>query len=158
MSDIPEDAWRRFLARYLAGAERRPRSEAGPSWTVREIRPSRFAVVRASDLDQFLPDAVFDQRSTAYMAAAVLTALGTENAETLPVPTLPVEANEVAEPEGVAYRTEGISAELTQKLLSALVTKPQALQLLLEGLDDETVERTRAYLLANMSGTSDTVN
>ena len=166
MSDEGQDAWKRFLKRYLEGHDGEPRSETAtpaeaPRWTVRQLGPERFGVVRANDPRQLVPDAVFQERSTAYMAAAVLTALGPDQLQTVPVPVgkaslpPPLEVREQGLPGGEF----GLPPELTLKLLQALVKNPAAIELLLQGMDDATVERARAYLLAHWKGPSgDIVN
>ncbi|MFN7961922.1 MAG: hypothetical protein U0002_11675 [Thermoanaerobaculia bacterium] len=164
MGDEQDDTWKRFVERYVTTLElgrRRPVEEHGLRFRVRELDGRRFAVVRVGDSDRVVPDAVFNERSTAYMAAAVLTAFGSEEIETRPLAavleSLAAEPQEVREPVA-AMGTGAIAPELTYRLLQAFVRNPAAIELLLEGMDDDTVEKARTYLLTHLKPSSDLVN
>ncbi len=163
MNDPGDSDWQRFLGRYLGSGDRRRevgrkslRLEDEPVWQVREVEPGRFAVVSVQAPQLAMPDAVFSDRRTAYLAAAVLTAFGGELTEGAVGGAEPARADSAAEPGGL-YQAGG-SPDLTRRLLEALARHPAAIELLLEGMDQDTVAQTQAYLLARWMGGSDTLH
>ncbi|HEX4956117.1 MAG TPA: hypothetical protein VF017_22240 [Thermoanaerobaculia bacterium] len=163
MSDPDDSDWKRFLGRYVGSAGGRPRSgrratqiDEAPLWQVRELEPDRFAVVSSQAPEAAMPDAVFADRRTAYLAAAVLTAFSGELAESGFGASEPSRADLAAELAG-RYETGG-SPDLTRRLLEALASHPAAIELLLEAMDPDTVAQAWAYLLAHRRGGSDTLH
>lgn len=133
--------------------------DEGARWRVEEGE-GRFAVLREGGGGE--PDAVFEDRQIAYVAAAVFTAFGgplLPREDLVGDPSGEPAAGEVREPAAAWEGTdrEGADRELpsfdeatASRLLSALMRNPTALELLLEAADPETLERARALLVERM--------
>lgn len=147
-----------FLGAVPLGEDRQPPDavaiDEGARWQVEE-EDGRFAVVRQGGDGE--PDAVFENRQMAYVAAAVFTAFGgpLEPRDQVVDPSGVAAAGEVREPAGVwggspvpdAPDFDDVTAS---RLLTALMRNPDALELLLEAADPEVLEQARAILVERM--------
>ena len=131
--DDPDDTW---MSRFLAGAMpyapllQKAAAQAGyPVWRVEEREPGTFAVLRNGAPEGTPPDAVAKNRQTAYLLAATLTAMGGADPQERP-PELPLPTGPLAEGDEAAAR-----------LLTQMLAKPEALELLIEATEPEVLRQ-----------------
>jgi hypothetical protein len=143
----PLDWLRDYLRSFQQAAEglgARPIDE-GASWQVEERQDGRFAVVRAGEAADAEPDAVFEERRMALLAAASLTALGAAE----------LAGEEGEETDAVLLAGSGEVREATAepwagRLIRGLIRSPAAMELFLEAADPEVLQQAQAILLEHI--------
>lgn len=134
---------RQWVAQYLGmlrlqkAVDVDPEAADDATWGVREWKDGHYAVVREGKEGWGLPDAVFQDREAAYVAAALFTALGW--------------APEVAE-SAVRKLQSGcddltpadLDPQMARRIITGLLTKPAALELLLEAMDPDVLTEARS--------------
>ena len=131
--DDRDETW---MSRFLAAAApyapllQKAAAQAGyPVWRVEETEPGTFAVLRNGAPEGAPPDAVLNDRQSAYVMAATLTAMGGADPQERP-PELPLPTGPLAEGDEQAAR-----------LLTQMLAKPEALELLIEATEPEVLRQ-----------------
>lgn len=128
--------------------------DGGASFHVDERADGRWAVVRDDDMPGE-PEATFDDRSTAYLAAAVFTAFG----HRLPPGPLNAvaSAGEMRQPR-LGWEGLGQDPAVASRLLAGLMRNRAALELLLQAADPQALEAARRIFLDRVLSDDDTVH
>lgn len=154
MADDGERDPLRWVADYLRGLAASAELPAaipideGARWRVEEREEGRFDVMREGERADAEPDATFDDRQIAYVAAAVFTAFGgvPASGEDLIGAARPAAGREVREPQ-VDWDSESVEEGVVQRLLAGLMGNPAALELLLEAVDPAVLEEAQSIVM-----------
>jgi hypothetical protein len=123
--------------------------DAGARWRVEERTEGRFDVMREGERPGAEPDASFDDRQIAYVAAAVFTAFGgvpASGEDLIGAAGLPAAGREVREPQW-DWESQSVDEGVVQRLLAGLMGNPAALELLLEAVDPEVLEEAQSIVM-----------